>query len=97
MTGARYRIVVRGEFDEITAASFEDVVLTRSEGVTVLQTDPLDQPALFGLLQRIQTVGAGLVALSGSDDPDDDATAPDATAPDEAGHRPERTLAPRAT
>lgn len=64
MAGVRYSIVVRGEFDEITAASFDDVSLERSDGVTVLHTDVVDQPALFGLLQRIQTVGAGLLAVT---------------------------------
>ena len=59
--------------------------------------DLSERPRNCLLRERIQTVGAGLVALSDSADPAADFTAPDATAPDETGHRHERDLAPRAT
>jgi hypothetical protein len=91
MTGVRYRILVRGEFDEITAASFEDVALSRSDGVTTLHTGELDQAGLFGLLQRIQTVRADLLALTGADGHDHGLPPTHPHDPPARSHRPDHS------
>lgn len=61
-----YRIVVEGEFDDLTAAAFPDLDCTCAEGMTVLQTDAVDQAALGGILDRLRSVGATLVSLGRS-------------------------------
>lgn len=63
MVDVAYRITIEGEFDEVTAGAFPDVEVRRGDGVTVLATGVVDQPALNGLLDRLRQVGAALVAL----------------------------------
>jgi hypothetical protein len=58
-----YRIVVEGEFDDLTAAAFPDLACVCEDGMTVLQTDAVDQAALSGILDRLRSVGATLVSL----------------------------------
>ncbi len=58
-----YRIVIEGEFDDLTAAAFPDVACSCEDGMTVLQTDAVDQAALSGILDRLRSVGAVLVSL----------------------------------
>ena len=63
MTDVAYRITIEGEIDELTADAFPDVQVRRGDGVTVLITGVVDQPALNGLLDRLRQVGAALVSL----------------------------------
>jgi hypothetical protein len=63
MHTASYRITVEGEFDDMTAAMFRDVVLTRGRGQTSLCTAEVDQAALNGVLDRLRMIGAVLVSL----------------------------------
>lgn len=63
MADVAYRITIEGEIDDLTADAFPDVQVWRGDGITVLATGPVDQPALNGLLDRLRQVGASLVAL----------------------------------
>ena len=63
MTTSSYRIVVDGEFDEVTAAGFPETELVPAAGRTTLYTPCVDQAGLCGLLDRLRNVGVDLVAL----------------------------------
>lgn len=62
----RFRIVVEGEWDGLTASAFPDLRLERAGGATVLSTGGIDQAALDGILDRLRAVGAVLVSLDRS-------------------------------
>ena len=67
--GALYRIVVRSELSDAYAVAFEEMEMETKGGVTVLTGKIIDQPQLFGILDRVN--GLGLELLSVEALPDD--------------------------
>jgi hypothetical protein len=63
----RYRIIVSGSLGELTRGVFEDLSV-ESDGTNTGITGDLDQAGLYGVLDRIQSFGLELVALSRLDD-----------------------------
>jgi hypothetical protein len=61
-TGTVYRIVVRSELNSRYAVAFEGMEMEAKDGVTVLTGKIIDQPQLYGILER--TNGLGLELLS---------------------------------
>jgi hypothetical protein len=61
-TGTIYRIIVRSELSERYAVAFEGMEMDTKDGHTILTGEIIDQPHLFGILDRIN--GLGLVLLS---------------------------------
>jgi hypothetical protein len=61
-TGRVYRIVVRSELSAKYAVAFEGMEMEARDGVTVLTGKIIDQPQLYGILER--TNGLGLELLS---------------------------------
>ena len=51
-----YRIVVRGELSDRYAVAFEEMQLEAKTGRTILTGEVVDQPHLFGILARVNTV-----------------------------------------
>jgi hypothetical protein len=64
-----YRIVVRSELSDKYAVAFEGMEMEARDGVTVLTGKIIDQPQLYGILER--TNGLGLDLLSVEAMPDD--------------------------
>ena len=60
--GKTYRIVVRSELSERYAAAFEEMEMETNSGLTVLTGKLIDQPHLYGILERVS--GRGLELLS---------------------------------
>jgi hypothetical protein len=63
-----YRVIVFGRLGETSRGIFEDLCV-EPDGANTWLTGELDQPALFGVLDRIQELGLELVALSRLDEP----------------------------
>ena len=61
-TGTVYRIVVRSELSDKYAVAFEGMQMEAKDGVTVRTGKIIDQPHLYGILER--TNGLGLELLS---------------------------------
>jgi hypothetical protein len=59
---SQYVVTVKGEPGELLRAAFDDVHVSSAPGVTVL-TAELDQPALHGLLTRIEDLGLELLDM----------------------------------
>ena len=59
---SHYELTVKGQPGELLRAAFEDVVVSSGPGVTILSAD-LDQPALHGLLARIEELGLELLDM----------------------------------
>jgi hypothetical protein len=59
---SHYELTVKGQPGELLRAAFEDVVVSSAPGVTILSAD-LDQPALHGLLGRIEELGLELLDM----------------------------------
>jgi len=68
-TGRVYRIVVRSELSGTYAVAFEGMEMETKNGDTVLTGTIIDQPQLYGMLERIN--GLGLELLSVRALPDD--------------------------
>ncbi len=68
-TGRVYRIVVRSELSDVYAVAFEGMEMEAREGDTVLTGRMIDQPQLYGILERIN--GLGLELLSVQNLPDE--------------------------
>jgi hypothetical protein len=68
-TGTVYRIVVRSELSNVYAVAFEGMEMETKDGDTVLTGTIIDQPHLYGILERIN--GLGLELLSVEAMPDD--------------------------
>ena len=64
-----YRIVVRSKLCERYASAFEGMMMETKDGQTILIGEIIDQPHLFGILDRIN--GLGLELLSVQALPDD--------------------------
>ena len=63
MNPTRYEITVRGRLGEALLAAFDGVIATSSADGTVLSGDIADQAALYGLLERIESLGLELLAV----------------------------------
>ena len=57
-----YRVVVKSELSERHALAFEGMQMETQDGQTILTGEIIDQPQLFGILDRIN--GSGLELLS---------------------------------
>ena len=68
-TGKVYRIVVRSELSDTYAVAFEGMEMEAKGGDTVLTGKIIDQPQLYGILERVN--GLGLELLSVQALPDD--------------------------
>ena len=63
MASYRYRITVRGGLGDASRQAFEDFVI-ESDGTETRLIQELDQAALYGALNRIQSLGLELVNLT---------------------------------
>jgi len=59
--GKAYRIVVRSELSKRYAAAFEEMEMETNSGLTILTGTIIDQPHLYGILERIN--GLGLLSV----------------------------------
>jgi hypothetical protein len=62
-TKTTYRIVVGGELSERYAAAFEGMEIEAKGGRTILTGEVIDQPQLYGILDRINALGLKLVSV----------------------------------
>jgi len=62
-TGTLYRIVVRSELSDRYAAAFEGMQMQTKDGNTILTGELVDQPHLYGILQRINGLGLELLSV----------------------------------
>jgi hypothetical protein len=62
-TGTVYRIVVRSELSDRYAAAFEGMEMETKNGTTILTGEVIDQPHLYGILDRINGLGLQLVSV----------------------------------
>lgn len=60
----RYRITIRGGIPERYASMFEDLTTEPGAGVTTLVGDLVDQAQLYGVLDRLRTLGVELVSIT---------------------------------
>jgi hypothetical protein len=58
-----YRIVVRSELGERHALTFEGMRMETQDGQTILTGEIIDQPQLFGILDRINWLGLELLSV----------------------------------
>jgi hypothetical protein len=58
-----YRIVVRSELSERYAVAFEGMKMESKDGQTILTGEIIDQPQLFGILDRINGLGLELLSV----------------------------------
>ena len=58
-----YRIVVRSELSERYAVAFEGMKMESKDGQTILIGEIIDQPQLFGILDRINGLGLELLSV----------------------------------
>jgi cobyric acid synthase len=58
-----YRIVVRSELNGRYAVAFEGMQMEAKGGYTVLTGKIIDQPHLYGILQRINGLGLELLSV----------------------------------
>jgi hypothetical protein len=81
----RYQIRIRGHLDSTWSEWFDDLMIVNLEGgVTMLEGDLVDQPALHGVLQKIRDLGLPLLAVVRVGD-EGDGDSPEAS----GHHRPE--------
>jgi hypothetical protein len=57
------RIVVRSELSERYASAFEGMNMETKDGQTILIGEIIDQPHLFGILDRINGLGLELLSV----------------------------------
>jgi len=62
-TGTVYRIVVRSELSNVYAVAFEGMEMETKDGDTVLTGKIIDQPHLYGILERINGLGLELMSV----------------------------------
>ena len=61
--GKTYRIVVRSELSERYAGAFEEMEMETDSGLTVLTGEIIDQPHLYGILDRLSGLGLELLSV----------------------------------
>ena len=62
-TSKVYRIVARSELSERYAAAFEGMEMETKDGQTILIGEIIDQPHLFGILDRLNGLGMDLLSV----------------------------------
>jgi hypothetical protein len=62
-TGTVYRIVVRSELNNRYAVAFEGMQMETRDGETILTGEIIDQPHLYGILGRINSLGLQLLSV----------------------------------
>jgi hypothetical protein len=63
MSGHRYRIVVRGRLSDRFSSAFAGMTLEQGDRTTALVGPVADQSHLFGLLERVRSLGLDLVRV----------------------------------
>jgi hypothetical protein len=63
MKSTHYQITVRGRLSAAVASAFEGLTATPSAAGTVICGELPDQAALFGVLDRIESLGLELLAV----------------------------------
>jgi hypothetical protein len=71
VSGDRYEIRVKGSIGEPLLDSFEGLEGRVRPAETILRGQVTDQPALHGILDRIQALGLELIEVKRVDDPAD--------------------------
>jgi hypothetical protein len=61
--GTVYRIIVRRELTDTYAVAFEGMEMETKDGDTVLTGEIVDQPQLYGILDRINGLGLELLSV----------------------------------
>jgi hypothetical protein len=61
--GKVYRIVARSELGDRYASAFEGMRMEAEHGRTILVGEVVDQPHLFGILDRIHGLGLELLSV----------------------------------
>ena len=61
--GTVYRIVVRSKLGDRYASAFEGMRMETQDGQTILIGEVVDQPHLFGILDRINGLGLELLSV----------------------------------
>ena len=61
--GTGYRIVVRSELADSYASAFEGMEMETKNGQTILTGEVKDQPHLFGILDRLSSLGLELLSV----------------------------------
>jgi hypothetical protein len=61
--GTVYCIVVRSELTDRYASAFEGMEMETKEGQTILNGEVKDQPHLFGILDRLNSLGLELLSV----------------------------------
>jgi hypothetical protein len=61
--GTVYRIVVRSELNGRYAVAFEGMEMETKNGDTILTGEVIDQPHLYGILDRINGLGLKLLSV----------------------------------
>ena len=61
--GTIYRIVVRSELSDRYASDFEGMEMETKNGQTILSGEVKDQPHLFGILDRLNSLGLELLSV----------------------------------
>jgi hypothetical protein len=74
-------MVVKSELSERYACAFQGMKMETNDGQTILIGEIIDQPRLFGILDRINGLGLELLSVQAS--------------PDDAHQSAERKLEPR--
>ena len=62
-SGTVYRIIVRSELGDRYAVAFEGMEMEAKGGDTVLTGEIVDQPHLYGILDRINGLGLELLSV----------------------------------
>ena len=61
--GTLYRKVVRSELTDRYASAFESMEMETKNGQTILSGEVKDQPHLFGILERLNSLGLELLSV----------------------------------
>jgi hypothetical protein len=61
MKPTRYEITVRGRLSATLMGAFDGLTASASAGETVLRGEIVDQAALYGVLERIESLGLELL------------------------------------
>jgi hypothetical protein len=70
VSGERYEIRVKGNIGEPLMDAFEGMDARVRPAETILRGPITDQPALHGILDRIQALGLELIEVKRVDEPD---------------------------
>jgi hypothetical protein len=62
-SGTVYRIIVRSELSDTYAVAFEGMEMDTKSGETVLTGKVIDQPHLYGIIDRINGLGLELLSV----------------------------------